>query len=107
MPYRDLGLIIVDEEHESSFKQYDPSPRYNARDASIVLAHLHKAKVLLGSATPSMETYYNAKQQKYGLVELNERFGGIRMPEILCADVKKERKQKSMINRLCVASVII
>mgnify|MGYP002628873906 FL=1 len=96
LPYRDLGLIIVDEEHESSFKQYDPSPRYNARDASIVLAHLHKAKVLLGSATPSMETYYNAKQQKYGLVELNERFGGIRMPEILCADVKKERKQKSM-----------
>ena len=96
LPYRDLGLIIVDEEHESSFKQYDPSPRYNARDAAIVLAHLHNAKVILGSATPCMESYYNATTGKYGLVELNVRFGGLAMPEILCADVKKERRQKSM-----------
>ncbi len=96
LPYRDLGLIIVDEEHESSFKQYDPSPRYNARDAAIVLAHFHNAKVILGSATPCMESYFNATTGKYGLVELNERFGGIAMPEILCADVKKERRQKSM-----------
>jgi primosomal protein N' (replication factor Y) len=96
LPFRELGLIIVDEEHESSFKQYDPSPRYNARDASIVLAHFYKAKVLLGSATPALETYYNAKNDKYGLVELKDRFGGIRLPEIFCADVKKERRQKSM-----------
>lgn len=96
LPFRDLGLIIVDEEHESSFKQYDPSPRYNARNSAIVLAHYYKAKVLLGSATPAMETYYNAKQNKYGLVELNERFGGLQLPEIFCADVKKERRQKSM-----------
>jgi primosomal protein N' (replication factor Y) len=96
LPFRDLGLIIVDEEHESSFKQYDPSPRYNARDSAIVLAHYYKAKVLLGSATPAMETYYNAKQNKYGLVELNERFSGLQLPEIFCADVKKERRQKSM-----------
>jgi primosomal protein N' (replication factor Y) len=96
LPFQELGLIIVDEEHESTFKQYDPSPRYNARDASIVLAHLHNAKVLLGSATPSMESYFNAKTGKYGLVELNSRFGGLRLPEILCADVKKERRQKNM-----------
>lgn len=96
LPFSDLGLIIVDEEHESSFKQYDPSPRYNARDCSIVLGHMHKAKVLLGSATPSMETYYNAKNGKYGLIELSNRFGGIQMPEIFCADLKKERKNKSM-----------
>ncbi|MFN5634166.1 MAG: primosomal protein N' [Flavobacteriia bacterium] len=96
LPFRDLGLIIVDEEHESSFKQYDPSPRYNARDAAIVLATIHKAKVLLGSATPAMESYYNATTGKYGLVELNARYGGLQLPEIFCADVKKERRQKSM-----------
>lgn len=96
LPFQDLGLIIVDEEHESSFKQYDPSPRYNARDCAIVLGHQFKAKVLLGSATPSIESYYNAKNDKYGLITLKERFGGIQMPEILCADLKKERKYKSM-----------
>ena len=96
LPFRDLGLIIIDEEHESTFKQYDPSPRYNARDSAIVLAHYYGAKVLLGSATPALETYHNAKQGKYGFVELNDRFGGIRLPEIFCADVKKERRQKSM-----------
>ncbi|MEY4521513.1 MAG: primosomal protein [Bacteroidota bacterium] len=96
LPFKDLGLIIVDEEHETSFKQFEPSPRYNARDAAIVLGHYYKSKVLLGSATPSMETYYNAIHGKYGLVSLNKRFGGVQMPEILCADVKKERRQKSM-----------
>ncbi|MFN5147883.1 MAG: primosomal protein N' [Flavobacteriia bacterium] len=96
LPFRDLGLIIVDEEHEPSFKQYDPSPRYNARDAAIVLSHFFGAKVLLGSATPAMETYFNAKTGKYGLVELTERYGGLKLPEVFCADVKKERRQKSM-----------
>lgn len=96
LPFKNLGLIIVDEEHESSFKQYDPSPRYNARDASLVLAKLHNAKVLLGSATPAMETYYNAANGKYGLVELTTRYGGVRLPEIQCADMRKARIQKSM-----------
>lgn len=96
LPFADLGLIIVDEEHESSFKQYDTSPRYNARDCAIVLGHMYKAKVLLGSATPAMESYFNAQNGKYGFVELKERFGGIQLPEIFCADLKKERKQKSM-----------
>lgn len=96
LPFQDLGLIIVDEEHESSFKQYDPSPRYQARDSALVLAKLFQAKVLLGSATPAVETYYLAKQGKYGLVELNERFGGIHLPQIFCADIKKERQQKTM-----------
>lgn len=96
LPFKNLGLIIVDEEHESSFKQYDPSPRYNARDASLVLARLHQAKVLLGSATPAMETYYNALNGKYGLVELTTRFSGVQLPEIQTADMRKARNQKSM-----------
>lgn len=96
LPFKNLGLIIVDEEHESSFKQYDPSPRYNARDASLVLAKLHNAKVLLGSATPAMETYYNALNEKYGLVELNSRYSGVQLPEILTVDMKKARRNKSM-----------
>lgn len=96
LPFQDLGLVIVDEEHESSFKQYDPSPRYNARDASIVLAKSFGASVVLGSATPSIETYYNARSGKFGWVELNQRHGGLLLPEIFCADVKKERQQKTM-----------
>ena len=96
LPFRDLGLIIVDEEHESSFKQYDPSPRYNARDCSIVLGALHKANVVLGSATPSIESYFNAKSDKYKLITLNDRFGNVQLPEILCANTRKEYKQKSM-----------
>ncbi len=96
LPFSSLGLIIVDEEHESSFKQFDPSPRYHARDSAVVLGHLLKAPVLLGSATPSMESFWNARQGKYGFTELTSRFGDIRLPEILCADVKKERKQKTM-----------
>lgn len=94
LPFTDLGLIIVDEEHESSFKQHDPSPRYHGRDAAIVLGMIHKAPTLLGSATPALESYYNAQQGKFGLVELNERFGGVQLPEILVADLSEERKNK-------------
>lgn len=96
LPFQELGLIIVDEEHESTFKQYDPSPRYNARDCSVVLGALHKANVLLGSATPSIESYYNAQQEKYHLVSLDARFGNMLLPEILCANVRKERQRKTM-----------
>ncbi len=95
LPFSDLGLVIVDEEHESSFKQHDPAPRYHGRDAAIVLGMIHKTKTLLGSATPSMESYYNAQQEKFGLVELNERFGGVQLPEILIADLSEERKNKA------------
>lgn len=96
LPFSNLGLIIVDEEHDTSYKQYDPSPRYNARDAAIYLAHIHKAKVVLGSATPSLESYYNAQEGKYGFVELFKRFGGVQMPEILISDVKEAAKKKLM-----------
>jgi primosomal protein N' (replication factor Y) len=96
LPFQDLGLVIVDEEHETSYKQFDPAPRYNARDTAIVLAKLFHAKVVLGTATPSLESYYNAKADKYALVELNQRHGDIMLPEIFCADLKKERKEKTM-----------
>lgn len=92
MPFENLGLVIVDEEHDASYKQSDPAPRYNARDAAIYLAYLHGAKTLLGSATPSIETYYNTQISKYGLVELKERFGGVLMPQIYLSDLKKEAK---------------
>lgn len=94
LPFARLGLVIVDEEHEASFKQYDPAPRYNARDAAIMLAGMHGAKTLLGSATPSIETYYKATQGKYGLVELNERFEGAMLPEIEIVDMRDQRKRK-------------
>ncbi len=96
LPYYDLGLIIIDEEHEQTFKQSDPAPRYHARDAAIVLANSHKAKVLLGSATPSIETYFNAKSEKYGLVEISERFGNVMMPEIELVDLKEKYFRKKM-----------
>ncbi|NPD45819.1 MULTISPECIES: primosomal protein N' [unclassified Lentimicrobium] len=96
LPFKNLGLIIVDEEHDNSYKQFDPAPRYHARDAALVLANQHKAKVVLGSATPSVETYYNARSGKYGLVSLTERFGEGRLPEILVSDVKHETKRKTM-----------
>ncbi|PLX02422.1 MAG: primosomal protein N' [Marinilabiliales bacterium] len=96
LPYSNLGLIIVDEEHDSSYKQFDPAPRYNARDASIYLAILHKAKVVLGSATPSIESYYNAMNGKYGYAKLTERYGGIEMPEIAVVDMKGEYKRKTI-----------
>ncbi len=94
LPFRQLGLVIVDEEHDSSYKQYDPSPRYNGRDAAIYLAHLWGARTVLGSATPSLESYYNAKQGKYGFCEMKHRFGGLLMPEVLCADMKEESRRR-------------
>ena len=96
LPFKSLGLILIDEEHEPSFKQYNPAPRYHARDSAIVLANLHNAKVLLGSATPSLETYYNAVNQKYGLVVLKERFGNVQMPDIELIDVRDKTKRKLM-----------
>ncbi len=96
LPFSNLGMIIIDEEHETSFKQYDPAPRYHARDLAMVLSNFHKAKVLLGSATPSVESYWQAKQGKYGLVELFTRHGEVQLPEIQVADVKKETYQKTM-----------
>lgn len=96
LPFKDLGLVIVDEEHESSYKQYDPAPRYHARDSAIYLAHLHKAKILLGSATPSLESYYNAKIKKYGLVTLKGRYGGVKSPLIEVVSIADETKRKTM-----------
>lgn len=96
LPFARLGLIIVDEEHESSFKQYDPAPRYNARDAALVLAQMHGAKSLLGSATPSVETYYKATNGKYGLVTLTERFEGATLPDVEIVDMAEMRKKKEV-----------
>jgi len=96
LPFSNLGLIIVDEEHDSSFKQIDPAPRYHARDAAIVLGAIHKAEVLLGSATPSYESYYNALNGRYRLVELNQRYGGVEMPEIILSDMRVERRRKTI-----------
>lgn len=96
LPFYNLGFIIVDEEHEQTFKQVDPAPRYHARDAAVVLAHSHKAKVLLGSATPSLETYFNAKSAKYGLVEIAKRFGNVMMPNIELVDLKDKYFRKKM-----------
>ncbi|GAB2815005.1 primosomal protein N' [Ferruginibacter profundus] len=99
LPFKNLGLIIVDEEHDASYKQQDPSPRYNARDAAIYYAGIFRAQVLLGSATPSVESYFNAVNNKYALVELNERFGGINLPSIEIVDVRQVAKQgKVMIS---------
>ena len=96
LPFSNLGLIVVDEEHETSYKQFEPSPRYNARDAAIVLAKIHKAKILLGSATPSLETYYNAQQNKYGFVALNRRHGNVQLPKIELINVKEKQRKKEM-----------
>lgn len=96
LPFQNLQLIIVDEEHDPSFKQNDPAPRYQGRDTAIYLAQLYGAKVLLGTATPAVETYFNAQQGKYGLVELPERFGGIQMPEIVLLDARQEAKKRTM-----------
>jgi primosomal protein N' (replication factor Y) (superfamily II helicase) len=96
LPFTDLGLIIVDEEHEQSFKQFDPAPRYHARDTAIVLANIHQGKTLLGSATPSLESYFNAKQQKYGFVEITKRFNDVLMPDIELVDIKEKLKKKLM-----------
>lgn len=96
LPFQDLGLILVDEEHEQTFKQQDPAPRYHARDTAIVLAELHKAKVLLGSATPSIETFFNTENQKFGLVELTQRFGKTELPKIEIVDLKDKYFRKKM-----------
>lgn len=96
LPFQDLGFVIVDEEHEQTYKQVDPAPRYHARDAAIVLAGLQKAKVLLGSATPSIESYSNAKSGKFGLVFLVERYGNVTMPEIELVDLKDKYFRKKM-----------
>jgi primosomal protein N' (replication factor Y) len=96
MPFTKLELVIVDEEHDSSYKQQDPAPRYNARDLAIVLSILHKAKTLLGTATPSLESWINAKKGKYGYVELKERFGNSVLPDIELVDLKRAYKTKKM-----------
>lgn len=96
LPFMNLGLIIVDEEHDPSYKQQDPAPRYNARDTAVFLSHLHRAKALLGTATPSLESYYNVQQGKYGLVELNKRFGNARLPIITLVDAGEETRKKQM-----------
>jgi primosomal protein N' (replication factor Y) len=96
LPFINLGLIIIDEEHEPSFKQYNPAPRYHARDSAIVLAKLHEAKTLLGSATPSLESFYNATQGKYGLVHLSKRYGNVAMPDIELVDIKEKYRKKQM-----------
>ena len=96
LPFKDLGLIIVDEEHDNSLKQMDPAPRYNGRDSAIMLARLFDAKVILGTATPAIETYHNAELGKFGLVKLETRYGGMEMPEILVANIREQRKRKNM-----------
>ncbi|WP_236668772.1 replication restart helicase PriA [Hymenobacter rubidus] len=98
LPFDNLALIIVDEEHESSYKQYEPAPRYNAREVALMMANFQGAKTLLGSATPAVETYYQAKQGRYGLVSLTKRFGEAGMPDIELVDTRKARDQKTMHN---------
>lgn len=96
LPFKNLGLVVVDEEHEPSFKQFNPAPRYNARDSAIVLAHLHSAKLIMGSATPSMESFHNAQTGKYGLVTLAKRYGNVQMPEMELVDIREKNKRKQM-----------
>ncbi|NNJ88867.1 MAG: primosomal protein N', partial [Eudoraea sp.] len=96
LPFSKLGLVIIDEEHENSFKQYDPAPRYHARDSAIVLATLHNAKVILGSATPSLESYYNVQKGKYGYAFMDQRYGGVQLPEIELVDIKEASRKKRM-----------
>src|SRR5688572_1809417 len=95
LPFDNLGLIIVDEEHDASYKQQEPAPRYHARDVALVMGQMHHAKVLLGSATPSVETYYHALRGKYGLIKLDKRFGEAQLPKVILADMGRERKQKT------------
>ncbi|HEY8401835.1 MAG TPA: primosomal protein N', partial [Cytophagaceae bacterium] len=98
LPFDNLGLVIIDEEHETSYKQYDPAPRYHARDTALMLARLHNAKAVLGSATPSIESYYNAKEGKWGLVSLLKRYGNSQLPDIELIDLRVERKNRRMRN---------
>lgn len=96
LPFTDLGLIIVDEEHDSSFKQIDPAPRYSARDLAVVMSKMFNARLILGSATPSFESYFNARQNKYHLVTITERYGGVEMPDIIIDDLRVETRRKTM-----------
>ncbi len=96
LPFSDLGLIIVDEEHETSYKQYEPSPRYHARDTAIVLAKIHQTKVLLGSATPAIESFSNVKENKYGYIKLDRRYGDVLLPETELVDIKEKHRKKRM-----------
>ncbi len=96
LPFRRLGLVIIDEEHENSFKQQDPAPRYHARSTAIMMAHMSDARVVLGTATPSVESYHNAMNGKYGLVELTQRYQGIELPRIEVVDIKDLRRRKMM-----------
>ncbi|MEM7381221.1 MAG: primosomal protein N' [Bacteroidota bacterium] len=96
LPFKDLGLIIVDEEHDGSFKQFDPAPRYHARDAAIVLGNLHGSHMLLGSATPSIESFYNAQSGKYGYAKIERRYGNVLMPDIELVDIKEQSRKKRM-----------
>lgn len=105
LPFAKLGIIIVDEEQDPSYKQFDPAPRYNARDSAIMLAQMHGAKTVLGSATPSIETYYKAVTGKYGLVSLTERYNGAEMPEITIVDMAKEYKMKSVQGSFALSTI--
>jgi primosomal protein N' (replication factor Y) len=108
LPFKNPGLVIVDEEHESSFKQHEPAPRYHGRDAALVLASLTGADILLGSATPSMESFYNARSGKYKLVKLNERFGGATLPEVIINDLRidtKKRRMKGLFSPLLASEI--
>lgn len=105
LPFATLGLVIIDEEHESSYKQQDPAPRYNGRDTAIMLARMHGAKTLLGSATPAIDTYFKAVSGKYGLVTLTERFGGVELPSIDIIDTLKARKASLMKGALALETV--
>ena len=105
MPFNNLGLVIVDEEHEPSYKQADPAPRYHARSTAMILARLHNAKVLLGSATPAVETYYNAATDKYGLVELKTRYGGVELPKTVIVNTREMYRKRSMQGHLSDALV--
>ena len=106
LPFRDLGLIIVDEEHDTSYKQQDPAPRYHARTTALMLGSLFGAKTLLGTATPAVETYYNALQGKYGLVEMKQRYAGLALPAIHLLDLQRAYKQKKMEGHLSLPLVV-
>ncbi|MEL7122266.1 MAG: primosomal protein N' [Bacteroidota bacterium] len=108
LPFQNLGLVVIDEEHDPSFKQMEPNPRYQGRDTGIYLAHLHKAKTILGTATPAIESYLNGKKGKYGLVSMKERFGGVELPEIIVADLKadlKERNKQQHFSKLLLEEI--
>ena len=100
LPFKELGLLIIDEEHESTYKQFDAAPRFHARDAGIYLSTLHGGKTILGTATPSFESYFNALRNKYGLVKLQSRFGNIQLPEMLLADMREEHRKKTAKSHL-------